>query len=171
MKRLIRILAPTALLVLSLASAALAGSVAVVTFAELPPEFDAGTSYTLDYSILAHGKEPMPLGATSLRFQGPGGETLTFPATSSEPGQWTAEVTFPAAGEWRWEVVSGDQIVQTLGTLPVLPAPTAVPAGLMDSLRVGLPIATLLALVLLVFEIRSRPRAEKKVAATAPDAV
>ena len=61
MKRLIRLLVPTTLLVLLLAPTALAGSVSVVTFAELPSDFDAGTTYTLDYSILAHGTDPMPL--------------------------------------------------------------------------------------------------------------
>ena len=137
MKRLTRVLIPTTLLVLSLAPAALAGSVAVVTFAELPSDFDAGTPYTLDYSILAHGTEPMQLSDSSLHFQGPNGEDLTFPATPSGSGQWTAEVTLPEAGEWQWEVVSGDQIVQTLGTLPVLPAPTPVPTGLINTLRIA----------------------------------
>ena len=46
MKRLTRVLIPTTLLVLLLAPTALAGSVAVVTFAELPSDFDAGTPYT-----------------------------------------------------------------------------------------------------------------------------
>lgn len=170
MKRLTRVLVPTTLLVLSLAPAALAGSVAVVTFAELPSDFDAGTPYTLDYSILAHGTETMQLSDSSLHFQGPNGEDLTFPAASSGSGQWTAEVTLPEAGEWRWEVVSGDQIVQTLGTLPVLPAPTPVPTGLINTLRIALPIATLLALVLLVDQIRTRPQTERQ-PSTATDAV
>jgi len=170
MKRLTRVLIPTTLLIFSLAPAAIAGSVAVVTFAELPSDFDAGTPYTLDFSILAHGTEPMQLSETSLHFQGPNGEDLTFPATSTAKGQWTAEVTLHEAGEWRWELVSGDQIVQTLGTLPVLPAPSAVPTGLINSLRIALPIATLLALVLLVDQIRTRPRTERQPSA-ATDAV
>jgi len=170
MKGLTRVLIPTTLLVLSMAPAALAGSVAVVTFAELPSDFDAGTPHTLEYSILAHGTEPMQLSETSLRFQGPNGEELNFPAAFSGNGQWSAEVTLPEAGEWRWEVVSGDQVVQTLGTLPVLPAPAAVPPGLISWLRVGLPIATLLALVLLIDQIRTRPRTERQPSA-ATDAV
>ncbi|HEX2405155.1 MAG TPA: hypothetical protein VHM29_10685 [Acidimicrobiia bacterium] len=170
MKRLIRLLIPTSLLVLMLAPTALAGSVTVVTFAELPSDFDAGTPYTLDYSILAHGTEPMPFSETSLHFRGPNGEDLTFPAESTGNGQWTAEVTLPEAGEWQWEVLAGDQVVQPLGTLPVHPAPAAVPAGLINSLRIALPIATLLALVLLVDQIRTRPRTERQPSA-ATDAV
>ena len=170
MKRLTRVLIPTTLLVLSLAPAALAGSVAVVTFAELPSDFDAGTPYELDYSILAHGTEPIPFSDTALHFQGPSGQDLTFPASSSGNGRWTAEVTLPEAGEWRWEVVAGDQIVQTLGTLPVLSPPAAVPTGLVNTLRIALPIAALLALVLLVDQIRNRPRTERQSSA-ATDAV
>ena len=170
MKRLTRVLIPTTLLLLSLAPTALAGSVAVVTFAELPSDFDAGTTYTLDYSILAHGTEPMPFSDSSLHFQGPGGEDLTFPAESSGNGRWTAEVTLPEAGEWRWEVVAGDQIVQTLGTLPVLSTPAPVPTSLVNTLRIALPIAALLALVLLVDQIRNRPRTERQSSA-ATDAV
>ena len=170
MKRLTRVLIPTTLLVLSLAPAALAGSVAVVTFAELPSDFDAGTPYELDYSILAHGTEPMPFSDTALHFQGPSGQDLTFPASSAGNGRWTAEVTLPEAGEWRWEVVAGDQIVQPLGTLPVLSASTPVPTGPINTLRIALPIAALLALVLLVDQIRNRPRTERQSSA-ATDAV
>ena len=170
MKRLTRVLLPTTLLLLSLAPAALAGSVAVVTFAELPSDFDAGTPYELDYTILAHGTEPMPFSDSSLHFQGPSGEVLTFPAESSGRGRWTAEVILPEAGEWQWEVVAGGQIVQTLGTLRVLSSPAPVPSGLVNTLRIALPIATLLALVLLLDQIRNRPRTERQSSA-ATDAV
>lgn len=161
MKRLARLLVPTTLLLVSMAPAAFAGSALVVTFAELPSDFGAGTPYTLDYSVLAHGVEPIPFDETSLRFFGPNGETRSFPGVSTSKGEWTAEVTLPEAGEWRWEVVAGTQVLQTLGTLAVLSGPTTIPAGVMDSLRIGLPIAPLLALVLLVDQIRTRPRVER----------
>jgi hypothetical protein len=112
----------------------------------------------------------MPFSETSLHFQGPNGVDLNFPADSTGNGNWTAEVTLPEAGEWRWEVVAGDQVIQPLGTLPVLPAPAAIPTALIGSLRIGLPIATLLALVLLVDQIRTRPRTERQ-PSTATDAV
>jgi hypothetical protein len=160
-KRLIRIFIPTTMLVLSLAPAAFAGAVPVVTFAEVPADVEAGTPYTLDYSILAHGKEPMPFSETSLRFHSPDGETLSFPATSTGNGQWTAEVTLPEAGEWRWEVVAGTVVVQMLGTLPVNPAPVSASTALTTSLRFALPIATLLALVLLVNQVLPRARIKR----------
>jgi hypothetical protein len=167
MRRLIRLIIPTTLIVLTLAAPALGGGVTVVNFAQVPPDFEAGTPYRLDYSILGHGVEPMEVGNSTLRFHGPGGETITFPADSTAKGQWTAEVTLPSAGEWRWEVLAGSEVLQTLGTLSVAPTPEAIPAGLLDSLRVGLPIATLLALILLVTEIRSRSRRERQPAPVA----
>jgi hypothetical protein len=154
-------------LILVLAAPALAGNVTVVNFSEVPADFEAATPYRLDYSILGHGVEPMEIGHSALRFHGPGGETVIFPGESTAKGQWTAEVTLPSAGEWRWEVLAGSEVLQALGSLSVQPAPDTIPAGLMDSLRVGLPIATLLALVLLVFEIRSRARADRQPAPAA----
>jgi hypothetical protein len=158
------------LFVLIVAPAALAGNVTVVTFSEVPADFEAGTPYHLQYSILAHGVEPVDVGASSLRFTGPDGETLSFPATSAGEGQWTAEVTLTSSGEWRWEVVAGDQVLQPLDTLQVLPAPAPAPTGPMTTLRIALPIATLLALALLVGQIRNRPRVERRPSA-ATDAV
>lgn len=167
MRRRIRLVIPAALILMTIAAPALGGGVTVVNFTEVPPDFEAGTPYRLDYSILGHGVEPMDVGHSTLQFHGPGGETVTFPAESTAKGQWTAEVVLPTAGEWRWEVLAGSEVMQTLGTLSVEPAREAIPAGLMDSLRLGLPIATLLALILLVTEIRSRSRTERQPAAAA----
>ncbi len=160
MKRSLLIVVTTAMLVLSMASVAVAGSIPVVTFGEVPTEFQAGTPYTLDYSILAHGKEPMDLGATAIRFQGPDGESLTFSGVSLEKGRWTAEVTLPEAGEWRWEVVSGTTVLQTLGSLSVTPASAPPSSDLLTSLRIWLPIATVLAVFLLVSQLVSKARLE-----------
>ncbi len=156
MRRRIRLVIPTTLILMTIAAPAFGGGVTVVNFAEVPPDFEAGTPYRLDYSILGHGVEPINVAHSTLQFHGPGGETVIFPAESTGTGQWTAEVTLPSAGEWRWEVLAGTEVLQTLGTLSVEPAPDGIPAGLMDTLRVALPIATLLALILLVHEIRSR---------------
>jgi hypothetical protein len=167
MKRLIRLIIPTTLIVLTLAAPAMGGAVMVVSFAETPSDFEAGTPYRLDYSILGHGVEPIDVGHSSIRFHGPAGETVTFPAESNGLGQWTAEVTLPSAGEWGWEVLAGSEVLQALGTTSVLPAAEPIPTGLMDSLRVGLPIATFLAMTLLVTEIRTRSRRERQPAPVA----
>jgi hypothetical protein len=164
MRHRIRLVIPATLIFMTIAAPALGGGVTVVNFAEVPPDFEAGTPYRLHYSVLGHGVEPIDIGHSTLRFHGPGGETVIFTAESTAKGQWTAEVTLPSAGEWRWEVLAGTEVLQTLGTMLVEPAPAAIPTGVMDSLRVGLPIATLLALILLVHEIRSHTQKERQTA-------
>lgn len=170
MRRTLRILTITALLVVTMASTAVAGNIPVVTFDDVPPDFKSGTSYGLDYSILAHGKDPMNLGETALRFHGPNGETLTFVGESRVKGRWTAEVTLPEAGEWQWEVTAGTHVMQQLGTMTVESAPAVTaPSSLLTSLRIGLPIATLLAVVLLASQLLLRVRTERR-PASATDA-
>jgi hypothetical protein len=136
-------------LVVTAGATALAGGITVVTFDEVPAQFQAGTSHSLSFSILSHGKEPIDAGPMSVRFQGPDGETLTFEARQ-EDGRYTAEVTLPTPGQWSW-VVAGDFVRQELGTVSVAP-PDAI-SGLLTALRVGLPIATLLAVVLLIAQV------------------
>jgi hypothetical protein len=163
MRRTLRILTMTAMLVVTIASTAIAGNIAVVSFDDVPPDFQAGTNYRLDYSILAHGTEPIELVETAVRFHGPDGETLTFPAKSTSKGQWTVDVTLPEAGEWRWEVIAGTQVMQQLGTLTVESTPVAAaPSSLLTSLRIGLPIVTLLALVLLASQLLPRARTVRR---------
>jgi hypothetical protein len=149
MRRTLRILTATAVLVVTAGATALAGGITVVTFDEVPAQFQAGTSHSLSFSILSHGKEPIDAGPMSVRFQGPDGETLTFEARQ-EDGRYTAEVTLPTPGQWSW-VVAGDFVRQELGTVSVAP-PDAI-SGLLTALWVGLPIATLLAVVLLIAQV------------------
>ena len=150
MRRTFRILTVTTVLVTATWGTALAGAIPVVSFDEVPTEFQAGTAHPLSFSILAHGKA-LDAGPTSLRFQAPDGETLTFDARYDGEGRYTADVTLPNSGEWHWAVASGGFIRQDLGTISVAPA-DGVP-GPLASLRIGLPIATLLSLILLVAQL------------------
>ena len=150
MRRTFRILTVTTVLVMATWGTALAGAIPVVSFDEVPTQFQAGTGHSLSFSILAHGKG-LDAGPTSLRFQGPDGEVLTFDARHDGEGRYTAEVTLPASGQWRWAVASGGFVRQDLGTISVAPA-DGMP-GMLASLRIGLPIATSLALVLLIVQL------------------
>jgi hypothetical protein len=94
----------------------------------------------------------------SVRFQGPDGETLTF-ETRNDEGRYTAEVTLPRSGQWSWEV-AGDFVRQELGTVSVNP-PDGI-FGLLTALRVGLPIATLLAVTLLIAQVSPVVRASRR---------
>jgi hypothetical protein len=140
-----------AVFVITTGATAFAGSIAVVSFDDAPTGFQAGTAQPVSFSILSHGKEPIDAGPASLRFRGPDGETLTFDARSDGEGGYTAEVTLPSSGEWRWVVAAGEFVRQDLGAISVADADAS--AGLLASLRVGLPIATLLAVLLLIVQL------------------
>lgn len=160
MRRTFRILTVTTVLVMTTWGTALAGAIPVVTFDEVPTEFQAGATHTVSFSILAHGKEPINAGPTSVRFQGPDGEALTFDARYDGEGRYTAEVTLPSSGQWHWAVATGEYIRQNLGTISVAGADGT--AGLLASLRVGLPIATLLAVILLIVQLIPAKRLERR---------
>jgi hypothetical protein len=168
MRRTLRILTVTSVLVMVTGATALAGAIPVVTFDEVPTEVQAGTTHTVSFSILAHGKEPINAGPTSVRFQGPDDETLTFDARYTGEGRYTAEVILPSSGEWQWAVASGKYMRQDLGRISVAPA-DGMPV-LLTSLRVGLPIATLLAAILLIVQMAPVIRIRKGLA-TAADVV
>lgn len=144
----------TAALVGAFASAALAGGFAVATVENLPEEFEAGTTYVLDYTIRAHGETPVDSGASFVTLRN-GSESLRFDATNHGNGTYTVEVTVPAEGSWDWEVVSEGWGSQPLGTIEVAAATTGAGLGLIDAAKVILPLATLAAAV---FTLRSSVR-------------
>ncbi|HSJ84305.1 MAG TPA: hypothetical protein VLA91_10860 [Acidimicrobiia bacterium] len=160
MRRTFRILTVTTVLVIAAGATALAGAIPVVTFDEVPTEFQAGTTHTVSFSILAHGKEPIDAGPTSVRFQGPDGGTHNFDARYDGEGRYTAEVILPRSGQWHWAVATGEHIRQDLGTISVAPADGTT--GLLASLRVGLPIVTLLAVILLLVQLTPPERLETR---------
>ena len=160
MRRTLRILTIIGVLVMATATTALAGSITVVSFDEVPTEFQTGTAQTVGFSILSHGMEPIDAGPTSVRFQGPDGQTLTFDARYDGEGRYTAEVTIPSPGQWQWAVATGEFIRQDLGTISVAPADGM--AGLLASLRIGLPIATLLAVILLIVQLTPAKRLQRR---------
>jgi hypothetical protein len=158
MRRTVRILTIIAVLVMTTGATALAGNITVVTLDEVPTEFQAGTAQPVSFSILSHGKEPIDAGPTSVRFQGPDGETLTFDARYEGEGRYTAEVILPTSGQWQW-AVAADFIRQDLGTISVAPADGVT--GVLTYLRFGLPIATLLAVILLIVQLNPVIRIRK----------
>ena len=134
-------------LILTAAAPALAGGWAVTTFESLPEHFEAGTPYTLDYTIRQHGKTPVDSGASYVMFRNfDADQSLRFEAVNHGDGTYTVEVTVPVDGSWEWEVVSEWWGSQPLGTLEVAaPAATAAGFELLDALKVILPVATLVA--------------------------
>ena len=155
MGRIIRILTIAASLIALPAVGAGAGMLSVVSFDELPPNFGAGNTHRLGYSVLSHGSTPIDVGDTGLRFHGPDGQTLVFAATADRVGHYTVEVVLPSDGEWTWEVVTGTDILQNLGSIDVEAeaAANVAPSAAMTWLRVILPAATALAILSLASQM------------------
>lgn len=155
-RRMILGLVGAVALLVALAAPVSAGGWAVTTFSDVPSEFQAGTAYQLDYSIRQHGQHLVDVEDTSIRiWNSETGEEHMFAGQSTgETGYYTAEVTFPAAGEWQWEVIQGWFGPQELGSLSVAGSGVASVTFESDSFwtssaaRVGMPVASLALLAL-----------------------
>lgn len=141
----------TATLVMALAGPALAGGWAVTSFEDLPDEFEAGNTYTLDYVILQHGQTPADSGASFVTFRN-GKESLRFDAINHGDGTYTVEISIPSDGTWEWEVVSEGWGPQPLGSIDVTAEAAGAGLDLMDVLKVILPLATVAAALLTLRE-------------------
>ena len=153
-------LATSALLAVAVPAAA--GNWAVTTLDTLPSEgFRAGETYRLGYTIRQHGQTPFAGAKTGIRIRSAtDGADHTFGAVPEGAiGHYVAEVRFPRAGEWSWEVIQAPFEPQKLGTISVGPAPAPdrppVSASLVERgsadltvLWIALPVATLLAVAL-----------------------
>ena len=105
------------------AAPALAGGWAVTTIDSLPSEWRAGQAHQVTYTIRQHGDKPFTGAQSAIRIWFADGTSHRFPAAPLDgPGRYGAEVTFPAAGSWSWEVDQYPFMPQALGEVTVLPA-------------------------------------------------
>ena len=94
---------------LAQAGAASAGCMATVGLAPPPAGIAAGTTWTAELTVLQHGQNALPNATTArpeLTIVNTGtGERKTFVAgPTGDPEVFAAQVVFPAAGSWRYEV-------------------------------------------------------------------
>lgn len=105
MKRLVLALALAALLV---PAAATAGGFATVQLSSLPAGTDAGGTWTPTMTVLQHGVTPLDGLQPAVRITDDSGATQSSAARpAGEPGTYVANVTFPTAGTWRYEIWDG----------------------------------------------------------------
>jgi hypothetical protein len=150
---------------------ALAGNMAVTAFDSLPDEFEAGHTYTLSYTILQHGVNPVDVGESVLSFTNlESGEILTFEAVATgDPGRYSVEVTLPTEGSWHWKITQGPFEPHDLGILGVVPSSAAAggdPAWF-DVLQVILPVTAIAAAW---YTVREVARSRSGVSETSPEA-
>src|SRR5512139_227723 len=82
----------------------LAGGWVVITLDELPSGAVAGEPLTVGFTVRQHGRTLMTgLAPKVIAIQGE--EKLTFLAEEDKsPGHYTATMTLPKEGDWRWSI-------------------------------------------------------------------
>lgn len=132
--RPIRALALAVALLAALAPTAMAGGWAVTTLDAVPAGVRAAQSLSIGFTIRQHGVTPVRAeaygGQVAIRIRADmAGPPVTFPARADGAvGHYLAEVRFPSAGLWTWEVEQGPFAPQPLGTVTV-EGPVAMPAA------------------------------------------
>ena len=108
--RRINVLAIGTLLMLgALAGAALAKEGAVSKLDALPPGgLHAGQMIPVGFTILMDGVEPYKADIAEIVIRNGTGKVLSYPATAQgAAGHYVANVYFPAAGTYTWQVTQG----------------------------------------------------------------
>ncbi len=133
--------------------AASAGGWGIISMDSVPGTFEPDTTYTLEYTYLAHGQTPIDAGDTQAVFRGKGGEVQRFEATNLGEGRYSVEVTL-SEGSWTWGVNSDSWEIQKMGTVEVSDAAIAAPQGTgIEPLELILPIAAVLTAMFTVAEL------------------
>ncbi len=101
-------------------TAALAGGWATTTLDPMSVDPIAGQETPIAYTVRQHGVRPVTVDDTGIEVVSSDGRTTFFPGrpTGAE-GRYVADVTFPAAGTWRWRAVQGWFGPQELGTVTI----------------------------------------------------
>jgi cytochrome c2 len=99
---------------------AFAGGWAVITLDDLPTNVVAGDPLTVGFTVLQHGKTPMDgLEPTIIADLYKEQEFVVNAEPSGKPGHYTATLTFPKEGEWRW-FINAFTVNQLMPTLNVV---------------------------------------------------
>jgi mono/diheme cytochrome c family protein len=108
-----------------------AGGWAVIVLDELPTNIVAGEPLTIGFTVLQHGRSPMdglePIITANLYKEQ---EFVVFAEPDGKPGHYTATITFPKEGEWRWyiEAFSMKQLMPMLTVAAPVGGAVSLPA-------------------------------------------
>jgi hypothetical protein len=97
-----------ALVLLALPSTALGGGFATVQLSSLPEGTPPGGTWAVELTVLQHGVTPLEDVSPLVRISNLDGLSREFPAApTGEPGVYAADVVFPTAGTWSYEIFDG----------------------------------------------------------------
>ena len=121
MPRLIPRIAVVLVLLLLLAPPVAAGGWATVQLDAPPGDVAVGVPLRLGFMVLRHGVAPIDLDQVTLTARHrESGETLEADARQNgATGQYVVDVTFPRAGEWKWEIIPDPFTSTSFETLTV----------------------------------------------------
>jgi hypothetical protein len=136
---------------LALATAALAGGWAQVTFTDAPVDPPAGVGTPIGFRVMQHGQTPVSWPEiTVVATDSESGVVVRAAARAEGPtGQYVATINFPTEGDWTLTFESSDLIMEGTATMQVSPAtatPTS-PAATPDPTPFGIAAAVGLALL------------------------
>ena len=130
-----RLLAFTVLAFVLLAAPALGGGFATTGLSSLPDGTAPGEPWVVDVTVLAHGRTPIA-GMEPTITIARGADERTFAARPIRTGVYRAEVVFPDAGRWSYEVDSGFGLgPETFAPVDIRAPDTAPAAASSDSGR------------------------------------
>jgi len=150
MKKLLLVLAVAAIAV----PVASAGGWATVGLSSLPAGTPAGGKWPVDMTVLQHGVTPLEGIAPVITITSDGGASQQFTGQpTGKPGVYHADVVFPSAGTWSYEVWDGFSQTHTF-----TPVQIGAPGNSFPYLPLGLAVALALALAgATVAYLRRRP--------------
>ena len=161
MRRSLSLIPLALLLALAAAPPAHAGGFATVGLSSTPDGVAAGTPWTVDITVLAHGRTPLEGIAPKVRIDSDGAPQQFVAKPTGKAGVYRAEVVFPTAGRWSYEVLDG--YVNEVHTFPAVdvgagsaPAAETGGGGIAAGWLWGAGAALLLAVAVLGLDRRRR---------------
>lgn len=124
-----RVLLSALALSLLVPAAAAAGGFATVQLSSTPAGLTAGETWSVDLTVLQHGRTPLDGIAPEIRVWSDGGPTGFRAVPTGQPGVYHANVAFPQAGSWRWEIWDGFSQTHTYAPAEIAPPEAAPRAG------------------------------------------
>lgn len=161
-------------LLLVFAPAAHAGGWATVGLSSTPDSAAPGKPWVVDLTVLQHGRTPLVGVEPVITITGAGGATHAFAARpTAKDGVYRAQVVFPAAGRWEYQVDDGfgrahsypAVEVDTASRAPATAATTTTDDGGPSVVWLIGGIALLLAAAVLLIRPRLRRRGHQPQAA------
>ena len=145
---------------------AFAGGWAVITLDDLPAQVIAGEPLKIGFTVRQHGNHPMGdlIPTVSVKNLKTREAFMVEAVPDGQPGHYSAELNFPAAGNWTWSI-QAFTMDQPMPPLTVMATSNSRPAGTTSQVSLPMVVAVIGVLATLgSFVIGFRRRAHWSIA-------